>query len=106
METHQWTLAGAVLAGEMGDAMKPVVCVQCRLFFKVKKNGVALEEGMPDGRGGWQPYKLWLGDLWECLGCGAQIVRGFGSQPVAEHYEPTYQSQVRRLSPQFRVDDC
>ena len=86
--------------------MKPVVCVQCQLFFKVKKNGVAIEEGMPDGRGGWQSYKLWQGDLWECGGCRAQIVRGFGQQPIAEHYEDGYDRHVTHFQPLFRVDDC
>ena len=86
--------------------MKPVVCVQCRLFFKVKKNGVAIEEGMPRGDGTWGPYKLWQGDLWECVGCGAQIVRGFGRQAIAEHFEPRYATTAHTFHPLFRVDDC
>jgi len=86
--------------------MKPVVCVPCKLFFKIKKNGVAIEEGMPNGDGSWGPYKLWQGDLWECQGCGAQIVRGFGQQQIAEHYESDYAANVARHAPLFRVDDC
>jgi hypothetical protein len=86
--------------------MKPVVCVGCRLFFKVKKNGIAVEEGMPRGDGTWTAYKLWQGDLWECAGCGAQIIRGFGQAPIAEHFEPKYAAAVDSFNPLFRVDDC
>jgi len=86
--------------------MKPAVCVPCKLFFKIKKNGVAIEEGMPHGDGSWGPYKLWMGDLWQCLGCGAEIIRGFGNDRIAEHYEPGYAAAVASFQPLFRVDDC
>ena len=45
-----------------------LVCVGCQRFLKIKKNDVSVEEGMPDGVGGWQPYKLWSADLYECPG--------------------------------------
>lgn len=87
--------------------MKQVVCVPCRLFYKPKKIGIAIEEGMPRGDGStWTPYKLWQGDLWECSGCGSQVVRGFGHEPIAEHYQATYAREVERWRPMFRVDDC
>ena len=86
--------------------MKPVVCVPCRLFLKVKKNGVGIEEGMLRGDSSWGPYKLWQGDLWECDGCGAQIVRGFGRDAISEHFMPSYGAARERFQPLFRVDDC
>ena len=88
--------------------MRPVVCVPCQLFYKPKKNGVSIEEGMPRGTvpETWEPYKLWQGDLLECHGCGAQIVTGFGRLPLAEHYEPDYATKVKLYRPLFRVDDC
>jgi len=86
--------------------VKPTVCVPCRLFFKIKKNGVAIEEGMPNGEGAWTSYKLWQGDLWECSGCGTQIIRGFGHLAIAEHFEPWYAAVVKTFQPLFRVDDC
>lgn len=87
--------------------MPKPVCVKCRLFFKPKKTGAVMEEGMPNGGDGkWGPYKLWVGDLMECRGCGDQIMVGFGRGPIAEHYQPDYAAQVQRFAPLFRVDDC
>lgn len=86
--------------------MRPVVCVPCRLFFKPKKLGVTIGEGMPDGIGGWQAYKLWQGDLWACAGCGAEIIRGFGQRAIAEHFQAGYAQAVQACRPLFRVDDC
>lgn len=92
---------------------RPLVCVPCRLFFRPKKSGVTFEEGMPLGTpqadGGperWAPYKLWAADLWECPGCGAEVIFGMGLNPIAEHYQKEYASTVERLGPLFRVDDC
>ena len=61
-----------------------LVCPTCGRFYKTKKVGVTVEEGMPLGRRdadgsypeGWQGYKLWSADLFECEGCGAQVVAG------------------------------
>lgn len=55
---------------------------------------------------GWQSYKLWAGDLWECRGCGAQIIVGFGNAPVSEHYKDDYQDTKTRLGVTRRIDDC
>lgn len=75
--------------------MKPV-CVPCQRFFKPKRNGVGVLENRPNGNGvpagieaadQWLPYKLWDADLYECQGCGAQIVVGFGQMPLAEHFQ-------------------
>lgn len=93
--------------------MKPI-CVRCQLFFKPHKNGVAFEEGMPiSGHNArtnqitnWGPYKLWLGDLWKCRGCGAEIIVGVGQHAVAEHFQTHYEREREILDPLFRVDDC
>lgn len=88
--------------------MKPI-CVKCKLFFHPERNGIAFEEGMPrptpENPAAWGSYKLWVGDLWKCRGCGAQIVTG-SSGPIREHYEEDYAEQVRLFDAQFRVDDC
>jgi len=87
--------------------MKPV-CVPCKLFYQPKKNGTYFEEGMPvnEHPPTWSSYKLWVGDLWECAGCGAQIIVGVATEPVAEHYQPKYKSLVAKTNPLLRVDDC
>lgn len=94
--------------------MKPV-CVRCQRFYRVKKNGYAFVEGMPlekNARPGlvddrkWGPYKLWNGDLWECHGCGSQIVVGVVGDRLAEHYEPDFLQKVEAFEAVMKVNDC
>lgn len=55
----------------------------------------------------WTPYKVWAGDLWECEGCGAQIVSGFGRAPITEHYQPDFKDIATRVNAQrLQVNDC
>ena len=97
--------------------MKPV-CVPCRRFFRAKKNGFYFIEAAPKAGEEralpgtaeperWEPYKVWVGDLWECEGCGARILSGFGRNAIAEHYEPDFADQVDRVGAhQLQVNDC
>jgi hypothetical protein len=95
--------------------MKPI-CVPCKRFFRAKQSGFYFIEGMPkanDARPGtqdpdqWQPYKLWVGDLYECPGCHATIVSGFGNGPIAERHHTDFAAQVNLLgADQFQVNDC
>lgn len=81
--------------------MPKPVCVTCGLFFRPKRNGQVFEEGKPDGAEPvrytaedgtkWSPYKLWSADLWECRGCGFQIIVGAGREPIAEHFHEDYE---------------
>jgi hypothetical protein len=57
--------------------------------MRCTKNGRAVEI-MSDG----EPYQLWHGDEWECDGCGALIVTGFGRGPIAEAHRANYASVV------------
>ncbi len=94
-------------------SLKPI-CVPCQRFFRPKKNDFSFIEGMPvDGaKPGtaepekWKPYKLWLGDKWECKGCGAEIVVGTGRIPVSEHYKPDFPQTVLAYNPTLQVNDC
>ena len=95
--------------------MRPI-CIRCKRFFHPKKNGFAFLEGMPistDALPGkeesekWKPYKLWMGDLWDCPSCGAEIIVGVGSNRIAEHYESNFDSQIKAWgADQFQVNDC
>jgi hypothetical protein len=95
--------------------MKPI-CVSCQRFFRPAKNGFYFIEGMPLGRDvqpgttepeRWMPYKLWVGDKWRCEGCGAEIVSGTGTHPIAEHYQPDFTDRVVQLgADQLQVNDC
>lgn len=96
--------------------LKPI-CVPCQRFFRMKKSGYYFIEGMPVGstrpKEGtaepekWQPYKCWSGDLWECKGCGAQIVSGVGMAPMSEHYKDDWRTVLASTgAKQLQVNDC
>lgn len=94
--------------------MKPI-CVPCQRFYHCKQNGFSFVEQAPitnDAKPGtaepenWEPYKLWSGDLYECEGCGAQIVSGVAKSPIAEHYESDFAERVLTYHPTLQVNDC
>lgn len=99
--------------------MKPV-CVPCQRFFRVKKNGFYFIEAMPKpgiptarvepGTAepeNWKPYKIWSGDLWQCDGCGAQIISGVGLNPISIHHEKKFADWlVSTNAAQLQVNDC
>lgn len=95
--------------------MKPV-CVPCQRFMRPDRNGVAFIEGMPRGGtrpkpglaepGAWKPYKLWYGDRWKCPDCGATIIVGVPTSPVAEHYQPEFAEAVKRHDATLQINDC
>lgn len=99
--------------------MKPI-CVNCRRFFHPKRNGVRFIEAMPDGNDAkpglaeqarWSPYKLWMGDLWECDGCHATIIVGTGQHPLCEHFEADFAEQLKiagdiNCGEVIQVNDC
>ena len=94
--------------------MKPI-CVPCQRFFRPKRNGLPFIEAMPiEGHPEpgtaeperWAPYKLWIGDLWCCDGCGAEIVSGVAGLPVSEHYKSDFTEQAARLNAALQINDC
>lgn len=98
-------------------ALKPA-CPKCQRFFRPKQNGYVFMEGMPNGTAPgftlpgtvapqhWSPYKLWRGDLWECQGCGAEIISGVAHLPIAEHYQEHFAEAVKACPPQVQINDC
>lgn len=101
-------------------SLKPI-CVSCCRFFRPEKNGYRFTEGMPNGTWPgpgstpsgknyadyWKPYKLWMGDLWRCQGCGAEIVVGVAPTPVANNYEDGFYELRRRAGfDHLQVNDC
>lgn len=94
--------------------MKPV-CIPCHMFYRSEHTGFKFIEGMPDGNNvqpgmaeadRWKPYKLWVGDRWKCPGCGHEIICGFGSGPIDEHYTKTFADNVRAHGATYQVNDC
>mgnify|MGYP001599863019 CR=1 FL=1 len=100
--------------------MKPI-CVTCQRFYRCKKSGFYFIEAMPhpgnkrddeicpgtERPDQWTPYKLWAGDLWECLGCGHTLVSGVGHAPIMEHYQDGFHTKIDQLNAkQLQVNDC
>jgi hypothetical protein len=94
--------------------VKPI-CVKCGRFYRVQRNGKRFVEMMPGGNGRraepglehaeqWTPYKLWVGDLWKCEGCGHELISGVAREPLAEHYQPDFPARLDDEMP--RVCDC
>lgn len=97
--------------------MRPI-CVPCQRFFEPKKNDYWFTEGAPirekrDAAPGtaepenWRPYKIWAADLYECPGCKAQILSGFGREPIAISHQIGFKEKMESLgADQFQVNDC
>ena len=93
--------------------MPKPVCVQCQTFYRVKKNGIVLLEQMPVATAAepgtidptaWEPYKIWLADLYECRSCGMQIVTGYGANPASKHHEQGFMEAMQYVT--HIVNDC
>jgi hypothetical protein len=74
-----------------------IVCPKCQIELRPKKNGVAAEAMTVDG-----PYQLFVADLMACSGCGLEVVAGFGSRPIVEHFQAEYAQAVKNWSPVVR----
>lgn len=96
--------------------MKPI-CFPCQRFYRPKKNGFPFVEAMPavgvdrpePGTAApdhWTPYKLWVGDLWECQGCGHQAIVGVAHEPVSEHFRKDFTEWRESMGATFQVNDC
>ena len=49
----------------------PPICVPCAVEMRCAKNGLIVADP--------EPSTYWSGDMYECPGCGARVVTGFGS---------------------------
>jgi ribosomal protein L37AE/L43A len=98
-----------------GYIMQKPVCPKCARYFRPKQNGTYYVEMKPiDGSVRsppgltepemWKPYKLWMGDLWICHGCGAEIIVGAGYCPISEDYMDGFTGEVERVT--IKVNDC
>lgn len=95
------------------------ICVNCRRFYRPKQTGIEFLEQMPDGNTPraepgtseawrWSPYKLWIGDLWECPSCETQVIVGVGAKPLAEHFMPNFAGELERAGGDsvLKINDC
>ena len=97
--------------------MRPIACAKCLTFFRPRRSGIGFVEGKPKHSGvrpgraepeKWLPYKLWMGDLWECQGgCGASVIIGMGHRPIAEDYQDGFMENIRASGIDLlQINDC
>jgi hypothetical protein len=95
--------------------MKPI-CVKCQMFYHPKENSVDFIEQMPTkgdtpAKPGtveperWTPSKIWMGDLWECRGCGATIIVGTAQSPISDQFNPDFDHYLKTINPTVQVND-
>lgn len=98
--------------------MKPI-CVGCQRFYRPKQTGIPFVEQMPDGAvpvalpgkieaRRWSPYKIWLGDLWECPDCKSEVIVGVGRNPLAEHFQDNFAAELEHAGGEsvLKINDC
>lgn len=65
----------------------PKVACGCGRAMKCEKNGVVVEAHSSFG-----PYYKVEADRYECPACGTQVITGFASQVLAEHFQPSFKT--------------
>lgn len=75
-----------------------LVCVKCRVLMKPIENGVIAQENFDDNKRG---YKIWDTDKWGCPNCGYDILTGFGTNPLAEHYMDKFKTLQKHVQLTF-----
>ena len=74
--------------------MPKMVCVNCQTELQIEKTGVFVIEMFLDPP---VPYKIWNADLWQCPGCHTEIVSGFASHQLVEHYEDDFEDMYKAI---------
>lgn len=70
----------------------PPVCVPCARSMRCAQN----EFPVRDKRTEFAPATVWSGDRFECEGCGASVVVGFGRGRVEDPDNPSTALEFRR----------
>lgn len=72
--------------------MRPI-CATHNVEMKPSQNGRLVLFNDANGR----PYQIWSGDRYDCPAGGCAVISGFGSEPVAEHFQPEFARWERRV---------
>jgi len=59
------------------------VCAKCQVELRPKKNGVGALEMAANGAA----VAIYDVDLWSCPICALDVLLGFGSKPISEHFK-------------------
>lgn len=67
------------------------VCVKCQTELRCEKNEVVVLDMFGPNE---EIYKGFYADLFQCPGCGMQIVVGFGQNAFTEHFEEDHAEKL------------
>ncbi len=73
------------------------VCPKCECELHPQENGVGVLDMAGD-----REYEVYDADLWQCPGCGLQVVGGFGNRAISAHYMETFQKVIQSYKTLFR----
>ncbi len=72
--------------------MPRLICVKCQVEFCREQSVYVVEMfNQPP-----EPYNVWCADLWTCDVCKSEIVSGFASRPIKEHFEDGFTDWLER----------
>ena len=80
---------------------KPV-CVKCHLEFRPARIGVVVVELYTRDQ---VPYRMINGDVWQCPGCGAEIIVNYGTNSLY-HHDEGFEDRLEHIPKSNRVDVC
>lgn len=80
--------------------MRRPICVKCQVEFRVRKNGVTVIDTFSQPP---KPYQIWRADLFECPICKTQVVGGFAQEPLAQHFEDSFDFWLGLAAEGFQV---
>jgi hypothetical protein len=75
--------------------MPSPTCVKCQTSYRIEKSGgyvVEMFSAPP------RPYKIWSCDVWYCPGCENRIMKGFGNNPISEHFHEDFEKLLDMIS--------
>jgi hypothetical protein len=68
------------------------ICVDCQIEMEPRKNHYVVEV-----MAGAEPYQKIAADKFGCPNCNIEVVVGFANKPLAECWQPEYQTHVTDL---------
>ncbi len=77
-----------------------IACVSCQTYLVPVKNDILVLE--TDSRG--EPYKIWCADLVWCPGCKMEMITGYGSKHISEHYLKSFNYYMSKVV--FTIKGC
>lgn len=87
---HEKYLTGIVTEKQVvGGGYHRPVCAKCKCEMRPERNGTGVLDMAEFG-----PYAVWDTDLWKCPECGIEVIGGFASGPISQHWQDDFEKMV------------